>query len=108
LIANVAGKKIWLAIQNYWPKWFSSHGLKEPVKWMDSCQGNSQYMGWHEIAYVAFNLICRQIKKKLSTIKSQQLELCFQQKATEDYAIMGKEFCARAHWEEPSLGYLTN
>ena len=84
LIASVAGKQIWtncdkvgqpitkgnkilivdeaftiLAIQNYWPKWFSKHGLKEPAKWTDSRQGSSQYMGWHEDAYTWFDLICR-------------------------------------------------
>jgi hypothetical protein len=81
LIASIAGKKIWpncdkvgepitignkisivdesftiLAIQNFWPKWFSNHGLKAPAKWTDSCQGNSQYMGWHEGAYKMFDL----------------------------------------------------
>jgi hypothetical protein len=57
IASNVAGKKVWtshkkvgepttkgnkifivdeaftiLAIQNYWSKWFSNHGLKEPAK----------------------------------------------------------------------------
>jgi hypothetical protein len=44
-----------LAIQNYWPKWFSKHRLKEPAKWTDSRERNSQYMGWHEDAYTWFD-----------------------------------------------------
>jgi hypothetical protein len=60
LVATIAGKKIWsnrdkvgvpittggkitivnraftiLAIQNYWPKWFSTMGVPSHAKWMD-------------------------------------------------------------------------
>jgi hypothetical protein len=113
LIASVAGKKIWtnhdkvgrpitkgnkisivdeaftiLAIQNYWPKWLSKHGLKEPAEWTHSRQGNSQYMGWHEDAYTWFDLISRRTQQQCSSIHSTQLELCSQKKALEEYATM--------------------
>ena len=128
LIASVAGKKIWtnrdkvgqpitkgnkisivdeaftiLAIQNYWPKWFSEHGLKEPAKWTDSRQGNSQYMGWHEDAYTRFDLICRRIQQQRSSLHSKQLEQRFQQKALEEYATMRGGSRARARLQEPTV-----
>ena len=128
LIANVAGKKIWtnrdkvgetitsgnkvsivdeaftvLAIQNYWPKWFSKQGVNEPSLWTDSRQGNSQYMGWHEAAYTQFDLICRRIQQQRSTIQSNQLELQFQQKALEEYATMRGGARARAGLQEPTV-----
>jgi hypothetical protein len=86
LIASIAGKKIWtnrdkvgepitignkisivdeaftISIKNYWPKWFSNHGLKAPAKWTDLRQGNSQSMCWHEDAYKRFDLVCRRIQ----------------------------------------------
>jgi hypothetical protein len=127
LIANVAGKKIWtnrdkvgepitkgnkitivdeaftiLAIENYWPKWFSNQGVKAPAQWTDSCQGNSQYMGWHEDAYKRFDLICRRIQHQRSSIQSKHLELHFQQKAMEEYATMRGGARARTR-EEPTM-----
>jgi hypothetical protein len=49
------------------------------------------------------DFICCQIKQQCSTIQSQQLELCFQQKATEEHVTMGGGARARAHHEEPSF-----
>lgn len=128
LIASVAGKKIWtnrdkvgesitignkisivdeaftiLAIENYWPKWFSNHGIKGPAKWTDSRQGNSQYMGWHEDAYKRFDLLCRRIQLQRGTNKSKQLEIHFQQKALEEYATMRGGARARAQRQEPTM-----
>jgi len=128
LIASVAGKKVWtnrdkvgetitngnkitivdeaftvLAIQNYWPKWFSRNGIKEPATWTDSRQGNSQYMGWHEDAYTRFDLICRRIQQQRITLQSKQLELRFQQKATEEYATVRGGSRARAQRQEPTV-----
>ena len=113
LVANVAGKKTWtnrdkvgepisiggkitivdeaftvLALENYWPKWFSTTGLREPAKWTDSRQGNSQYMGWHEDAYLRFDQLCRLVQQQRATVESKNLELTFQNKATLEYATM--------------------
>jgi hypothetical protein len=128
LIASVAGKKVWtnrdkvgepittgnkitivdeaftiLAIQNYWSKWFSNNGQKEPAKWTDSRQGNSQYMGWHEDAYKQFDSICRRVQQQRSTIQSKQLELRFQQKATEEYATIRGGSRARTQRQVPIM-----
>ncbi len=82
------------------PSWQS---FKEPGKWTDPCQGNSQYMGWHEAAYTQFDLICRRIQQQRSTIQSNQLELQFQQKALEEYATMRGGARARACLQEPPV-----
>jgi hypothetical protein len=128
LIACVAGKKIWtnrdkvgepitkgnkvtivdeaftiLAIQNYWPKWFGHNGKKSPAKWTDSRQGNSQYMGWDDEAYKRFDLICLRIQQQRSTIQSQQLEIRFQEKASEEYATMRGGCRSRKHRQEPTV-----
>jgi hypothetical protein len=128
LIASVAGKKVWtnrdkvgelitkgnkmsivdeaftiLAIQNYWPKWFGTQGVRKPAKWTDSRQGNSQYMGWHEDAYKRFDLVCRSIKIQRSTQQSMQLKLRFQQKATNEYATLGGGNNARRQRQEPIM-----
>jgi hypothetical protein len=92
-----------LAIQNYWLKWFSNQGFKEPAKWAASCQGNSQYMGWHEDAYKWFDLICQWIQQQHSTIQSKQLELHFQQQASEEYATMQGGAHARTQQQEPTM-----
>jgi hypothetical protein len=107
LVATIAGKKIWtnhdkvgvpittgvkitivdeaftiLAIQNYWPKWFSTMGVPSPAKWTDLRQGNSQYMGWHEEAYSWFDQICHHINQQRANVHSKHLKLTFQQHAT--------------------------
>ncbi len=128
LVANIAGKKVWtnrdkvgvpitmggkitivdeaftiLAIQNYWPKWFSTTGVRAPAKWTDSCQGNAQYMGWHEDAYSRFDQICRHIKHQRQTVESTDLKLAFQQKATTEYATRQGGTRARSKRQEPSI-----
>jgi hypothetical protein len=128
LIANIAGKKIWtnrdkvgeliskggkitivdeaftiLAIQNYWPKWFSTSGVPEAARWTDSRQGNSQYMGWHEDAYCKFDAICRRIQSQRETAQSKNLEKTFQDQATTEYATMRGGTRARAQRQEPSM-----
>jgi hypothetical protein len=128
LVATIAGKKIWtnrdkvgvpittggkitivdeaftiLAIQNYWPKWFSTTGVPSPAKWTDSRQGNSQYMGWHEEAYSRFDQICHRIKQQRATLRSKHLELTFQQHATTEYATRRGGTRARAQRQEPSI-----
>jgi hypothetical protein len=129
LIATIAGKKVWvnhhkvgerittgrkitvtdeaftvLAIQNYWPAWFGdTRGVKSSALWTDSRQGNSQYMGWHDDAYTRFDLICRTIKSQHTSEQSKQLEIAFQQKATEEYATMGGRARARAQRQEPTV-----
>jgi hypothetical protein len=128
LVANIAGKKVWtnrdkvgeristggkisivdeaftiLAIQNYWPKWFSISGVPEAAKWTDSRQGNSQYMGWHEDAYHRFDAICRRIKSQRETPQSKTLERTFQDRATMEYATMRGGTRARTQRQEPSM-----
>jgi hypothetical protein len=63
-----------LAIQNYWPKWFSTTGVPAPAKWTDLRQCNAQYMGWHKDAYSRFDLICRRIKHQHETEQSKDLD----------------------------------
>jgi hypothetical protein len=128
LIANIAGKKVWtnrdkvgeristggkitivdeaftiLAIQNYWPKWFSTTGVPEPARWTDSRQGNSQYMGWHEDAYSKFDQLCRRIQAQRLTAQSQTLEKTFQQQATIEYATMRGGTRAKAPRPEQAM-----
>ena len=113
LVANIAGKKSWrnrdkvgesittggriiivneaftiLALQNYWPKWFSNMGVCDRAQWTDSRQGNGQYMGWDDAAYTRFDTICHRIQVQCETHKSKNLELTFQQKATLEYATL--------------------
>jgi hypothetical protein len=129
LVANiVAGKKLWtnsdkvgvpitmggkitivdkaftiLAIQNYWPKWFSTTGVLGPAKWTDSRQGNAQYMGWREDACSRFDLICCPITHQREMVQSKALELAFQQQATLEYATRRGGTRARAKRQEPSI-----
>ena len=128
LVATIAGKKIWtnrdkvgvpittggkitivdeaftvLAIENYWPKWFSPNGVPSPAKWTDSRQGNSQYMGWHEDAYTRFDQICYRIKQQRASVQSKHLELNFQQNATIEYATRRGGIRARVQRQEPSI-----
>ena len=92
-----------LAIQNYWPRWFSTSDVSEAAKWTDSCQGNAQYMGWHEDAYSRFDQICRHIKHQRQTVESTDLELAFQQKATTEYGTRQGGTRARSKRQEPSI-----
>ena len=128
LVANVAGKKIWtnrdkvghqitkgnkisivdeaftiLAIQNYWPEWFGTNGVTKGANWTDSRQGNSQYMGWSEDAYKRFDLLCQRIKNQRTTNQSKQLEIRFQQMATEECLTMRGGARARLKRQEPTF-----
>ncbi len=128
LVANIAGKKVWtnrdkvgepitlggkitivdeaftiLAIQNYWPKWFSNTGVPEKALWTDSRQGNAQYMGWDDQAYSRFDTLCRRIQMQRQTAHSKHLEQRFQQKATFEYATMGGRKGNRQGRTEPSI-----
>jgi hypothetical protein len=60
-------------------------------------------MGCHEDAYKWFDLICQRIQQQRSTIQSKQLELHFQQQATEEYANMQGGTHARTQWQEPTM-----
>lgn len=128
LVGNIAGKKTWtnrdkvgerisrggkitivdeaftiLALQNYWPKWFSTTGVLGPAKWTDSRQGNSQYMGWHEDAYSKFDQLCRIVQSQRQTAQSKNLELTFQQRATLEYATIGGGSRSRSQRNQPAM-----
>jgi hypothetical protein len=128
LVANIAGKKTWtnrdkvgeristggkitivdeaftiLALQNYWPKWFSTTGVRGPAKWTDSRRGNSQYMGWHEDAYTRFDQLCHIVQAQRQSAESKNLELIFQQRATLEYATMRGGSRSRSQRDEPAM-----
>ena len=127
LVANIAGKKAWrnrdkvgeaittggritivdeaftiLALQNYWPKWFSTTGVPGRATWTDSRQGNAQYMGWEDAAYTRFDTICHRIQAQRETTHSKNLEQTFQEKATLEYATLRGGTRARNRHTEPS------
>jgi hypothetical protein len=110
LVGNVAGRKIWtnkdkvgeritvggkitivdeaftiLCIENYWDRWFN----QRKAKWTDSRQGNSQYMGWAEAAYMRFDFLCRRIQEQRQSENSNVLEIAFMQQACNEYVASG-------------------